>query len=344
MPVIKQIENIANQLFAIIAFVGLTCMALGAISELVARSAIQTNLESELRSNAMEVANAYRFIDESTSKLDGETINEIKKKIRDREQSNGYVLAQIKSISRLNAVGSRANPCGTLRSIASGIPGFERECYCRNVDPVLERACNIASIPPSKSVENAPAKAGATAASQALAKSVLPAESQWVADANYKRFVALYSSFSELSIFYFFEQQPSELLFLIIAVACGGFGRVLIGLRTSDFTGIRDLAIGTGAGFIVYLVISSGTNSILLDFSVSKGSDRPFAVALMGFLVGAFADFFYALLLSGVRSFVSKLTEEGRAPAAHGSARPGHVEGQVVTSEKPEGESPEKKV
>lgn len=279
-PAAHASPNFFYHFSAILLFVVLCTAAVFGIAELVARNAIQSNLESELQKNSLELAELYRVAirqDDSspvTAVLKSPSSSDADPTAAKRlylEQSVLNIRGQLKTIAQLNALGSYHNRCGILRSIASGIPGFENECYLRQ---------------------------GAAAAGMPASSTAPSAEQQ--------RRAMLYHSLVAWDIVNYFEELSSELLFLLVAALSGGVGRLLFGLRDDRNTCLRDLAIGMGVGFIVYLALSSGVDAMLMDISATRSSNRAFVVALIALLAGAFANAVLASLQSQVETALQK--------------------------------------
>ncbi len=280
-PAAHASPNFFYHFSAILLFVVLCTAAVFSIAELVARNAIQSNLESELQKNSLELAELYRVAirQDDTSPATAALKTTANSSDADPtaakrlylEQSVLNIRGQLKTIAQLNALGSYHNRCGILRSIASGIPGFENECYLRQ---------------------------GAAAAGMPGSSTAPSAEQQ--------RRALLYSSLVAWDIVNYFEELSSELLFLLVAALSGGVGRLLFGLRDDRNTCLRDLAIGMGVGFIVYLALSSGVDAMLMDISATRSSNRAFVVALIALLAGAFANAVLASLQSQVETALQK--------------------------------------
>ena len=55
-----------------------------------------------------------------------------------------------------------------------------------------------------------------------------------------------------------FDERSREHLNFLLVIVSAGIGSLLAGLRTAGFTTLRDLALGLGAGYAVYLLLRGG--------------------------------------------------------------------------------------
>lgn len=86
-----------------------------------------------------------------------------------------------------------------------------------------------------------------------------------------------------------FDQMPKEQVYFLLVLLSAAIGSLIAGLRTAGFTAVRDLTIGLGVGFAVYLLLRSG-NFVSLASPANIDILNPFAAAAMGLLVGLFSD------------------------------------------------------
>ena len=92
-----------------------------------------------------------------------------------------------------------------------------------------------------------------------------------------------------------FDERAKEPLYFLLVLAAAGIGALIAGLRTVGITTHRDLALGIGAGFAIYLLLRGG-NFVFFTGSVGTDILNPFTAAAVGLLVGLFNDKAFALL------------------------------------------------
>ena len=86
---------------------------------------------------------------------------------------------------------------------------------------------------------------------------------------------------------------------MLIASAIGS---LIAGLRVAGFTTVRDIALGLGAGFVVYILVRSGNFVFLTGDASHVDILNPFTTGSVGFLVGLFKDRAFGLLDNVVRA------------------------------------------
>lgn len=92
------------------------------------------------------------------------------------------------------------------------------------------------------------------------------------------------------------DQAAKEHLYFFLVLASAAIGSLIAGLRTAGITTLRDLALGLGAGFAVYLLLRGGN---VVFFAPGAGQIdilNPFTAAAAGFLVGLFSDKAFRML------------------------------------------------
>jgi hypothetical protein len=92
-----------------------------------------------------------------------------------------------------------------------------------------------------------------------------------------------------------FDERAKEPLYFLLVLAASGIGALIAGLRTAGITTHRDLALGIGAGFAIFLLLRGG-NFVFFTGSVGTDILNPFTAAAVGLLVGLFNDKAFALL------------------------------------------------
>ena len=92
-----------------------------------------------------------------------------------------------------------------------------------------------------------------------------------------------------------FDERSREHLNFLLVIVSAGIGSLLAGLRTTGFTTLRDLALGLGAGYAVYLLLRGGHFAF---FTTSASMDvlNPFTAGGAGLLVGLFSERVFAML------------------------------------------------
>lgn len=186
---------------------------------------------------------------------------------------------QVRRYDSLNATGATSK-CFTAVVIAAPISAFHEDCL--RLQTLQARAATVQSgaedkgvqvatmgalqIPPEPKIELQDVH------SQVLLESILhPA----------------WASFASGRIP--FDRMAKEQVYFLLVLLSAAIGSLIAGLRTAGFTAVRDLTIGLGVGFAVYLLLRSG-NFVFLATPASIDILNPFAAAAMGLLVGLFSD------------------------------------------------------
>lgn len=93
------------------------------------------------------------------------------------------------------------------------------------------------------------------------------------------------------------DQRSKEPLYFCLVLIAAMIGSLTAGLRSAGITTIRDVALGLGAGFAVYIVMRSG-NFVFLAVPETTHVDilNPFTTGAVGFFAGLFNDRAFALM------------------------------------------------
>jgi hypothetical protein len=114
------------------------------------------------------------------------------------------------------------------------------------------------------------------------------------------------------------DQRAKEPLYFALVLIASAIGSLIAGLRVAGFTTVRDIALGLGAGFVVYILVRSGNFVFLTGDASHVDILNPFTTGAVGFLVGLFKDRAFGLLDGVVRAPVNGAT--GQDPAAKAAA------------------------
>jgi len=97
------------------------------------------------------------------------------------------------------------------------------------------------------------------------------------------------------------DQRAKEPLYFCLVLVASVIGSLIAGLRIDGITTLRDIALGLGAGFAVYILMRSGTFVFVTGDSPQVDIMNPFTAGAVGFLVGLFKDRAFGLLDGVVR-------------------------------------------
>jgi hypothetical protein len=114
------------------------------------------------------------------------------------------------------------------------------------------------------------------------------------------------------------DQRAKEPLYFALVLIASAIGSLIAGLRVAGFTTVRDIALGLGAGFVVYILVRSGNFVFLTGDAAHVDILNPFTTGAVGFLVGLFKDRAFGLLDGVVR--VPANPASGQDPAAKAAA------------------------
>lgn len=164
-------------------------------------------------------------------------------------------VTQVRRYDSLNTVGV-GSKCLTAPVIAATLPGFYESCVA------------LTSVPPT---EVEPARRAL------LAPIVSP---PW---------------WSFKTALLQFDQNPKDHLYFFLVLVSSAIGSLIGGLRVAGITTLKDLALGLGAGFAVYMLLRSG-NFVSLATPVNVDILNPFSAGAVGMMVGLFSDKAFSLV------------------------------------------------
>ncbi len=98
------------------------------------------------------------------------------------------------------------------------------------------------------------------------------------------------------------NQRPKDELYFMLVLVSAAIGSLVAGLRKAGFTTIRDLILGLGAGFAVYLLVRSGNFVFLASPAANIDILNPYSAAAVGMLVGLFSDRAFKAIDGAIRS------------------------------------------
>ena len=93
---------------------------------------------------------------------------------------------------------------------------------------------------------------------------------------------------------FYVHSSSSDILLSLIAICCGGVGALIAGMRTKEFSALRDVLLGLSSGFVVYMTLRGGKYVLLMQQGEPKLN--PYGFALAGILTGLFTDRAYGIL------------------------------------------------
>ena len=118
------------------------------------------------------------------------------------------------------------------------------------------------------------------------------------------------------------DQRAKEPLYFCLVLVSAAIGSLIAGLRSTGITTLRDVTLGLGAGFAVYILMRGG-NFVFVSGAGAAPIDvlNPFTAGAVGFLVGLFNDRVFGLLDGVVRKPAPAATppatpQAGAPPAA----------------------------
>ena len=158
-------------------------------------------------------------------------------------------VTQVRFYDSLNTVGV-GSKCLTAPVIAAPLAGFQQSCLAMTSDPPVE-------VEPER---------------KALLASILSPASLSFRAAPFR-----------------FDELPRDQLYFFLVLVASAIGSLIGGLRVAGITTLKDLTLGLGAGFGVYLLLRSG-NFVSLTNSVNVDILNPFSAGAVGMLVGLFSD------------------------------------------------------
>jgi hypothetical protein len=178
-------------------------------------------------------------------------------------------VTQVRRYDSLNTVGV-GSKCLTAPVIAAPLPGFYESCVA------------LISMPPA---EVEPAR-------KALLTPVLSSPWWSVKTAPLQ-----------------FDQHPKDHLYFFLVLVSSAIGSLIGGLRVAGITTLKDLALGLGAGFAVYMLLRSGS-FVSLATPLNVDILNPFSAGAVGMMVGLFSDKAFTLVDSVFGSKLKPPTAE----------------------------------
>lgn len=91
------------------------------------------------------------------------------------------------------------------------------------------------------------------------------------------------------------DQHPKDHLYFFLVLVSSAIGSLIGGLRVAGITTLKDLALGLGAGFAVYMLLRGG-NFVSLPTPANVDILNPFSAGAVGMMVGLFSDKAFALV------------------------------------------------
>jgi len=183
------------------------------------------------------------------------------KDFNDARSNLNNTLHQILMIKNIENRGSPVNTCGKIPAIASGIRGFESECY--------------------KYDEDKGYKANNTT------------------DDNIPQSKIMYNDFKENFNYIYFDQLPSEILYIILVMASSIIGTIYklkSELRKIFDLNINDIVSSLSQGFIAYIIVLGAKYFIVLGNQQIVTNINPYSIALVGCLSGMLFDSFFNMI------------------------------------------------
>jgi len=183
---------------------------------------------------------------------------------KDFNDANSHLeqtLQQIRMIKNIENRGSPVNICGKISSIASGLPGFESECY--KYDEDKENKSNNAT------------------------------------DNNIPQSRVMYNDFKENFKYTYFDRLPSEILYIILVMASSIIGTIYklkSELRKIFDLNINDIVSSLSQGFIAYIIVLGAKYFIVLGNQQIVTNINPYSIALVGCLSGMLFDSFFNMI------------------------------------------------
>ncbi|CAN5855861.1 hypothetical protein BH11PSE3_BH11PSE3_32590 [soil metagenome] len=186
---------------------------------------------------------------------------------------------QVRRYDSLNAIGATSR-CLTAVVIAAPISAFHEDCL--RLETTLGQPNKVESASLDKGVRLA--AMGDVQLTQSSKFELQDPQSEILLQAILRPGWASYAS-GRIP----FDQMAKEQVYFLLVLLSAAIGSLIAGLRTAGFTTVRDLTIGLGVGFAVYLLLRSG-NFVFLATPASIDILNPFAAAAVGLLVGLFSD------------------------------------------------------
>ena len=95
------------------------------------------------------------------------------------------------------------------------------------------------------------------------------------------------------------DERPREHLYFLLVIVSAGIGALLAGLRSAGFTTLRDLALGLGAGYAVYLLLRGG-HFVFFTSGTNVDVLNPFTAGAASLLVGLYCERAFGMLSAAI--------------------------------------------
>lgn len=175
------------------------------------------------------------------------------------------ILQQITMIQNIENRGSAKSICGSISSITSGEPGFEKVCYEKEKQKNLKEAISLNITP--------------------TLNSLIPEE--------ISRSEIIYFDIKDKFGYLFFERLPSEILYLILAMTSSIIGSAyklkVERKKIYDLT-MPDIIASLSQGFIAYIIVMGAKYFVVLGNQQFVTNVNPYSIALVGCLSGMCFD------------------------------------------------------
>lgn len=193
-------------------------------------------------------------------------------------QRADWASQQMRRYNSLNSIGA-LDRCGIATVIASPVGGFSEDCM-----KVMSAPAAVLDPKPARTQSEIAGDLGLQ--NKELLHTIREILSP--AALSYSGWLAL-------------DQRAKEPLYFALVLIASAIGSLIAGLRVAGFTTGRDIALGLGAGFVVYILVRSGNFVFLTGDAAHVDILNPFTTGAVGFLVGLFKDRAFGLLDGAVR-------------------------------------------
>lgn len=177
---------------------------------------------------------------------------------------------QIIMIKRIEDHGVPASVCGSISSIASGLPGFEYYCY---------KYENFEECKKNKSKNN-------------------NCEFHEESYTNLGKNLTIYNSIKNNFRYLYLDRLPSEILYFMLVTFCSLIGmiyKIKSELKSFYELKIIDIVTSFSQGFIAYIFITGAKYVVAIGNQQFVTNINPYSVALVGCLAGMYFDRFFII-------------------------------------------------
>jgi hypothetical protein len=181
---------------------------------------------------------------------------------------------QIIMIKNIENRGVAKSVCGSISSIASGIPGFENECYKHEIE---YKDCLKDSIYDCKETYK---------------------ETYKDTYKDNRHALIVYLDIKDKFEYLYFEKLPSEILYLILAMVSSTIGSIYKlkhGIKTIYDLKFSDFITSLSQGFIAYIIVMGAKYFVILGNQDFVTNVNPYSIALVGCLAGMFFDSYFII-------------------------------------------------